>query len=40
MLAVNKKNGEVIWKSAVPGGDAAGYASIVIGTIGGTKQYV
>ena len=40
MLAVDKKNGEVIWKSAVPGGDAAGYASIVISTIAGTKQYV
>ncbi len=40
MLALNKKNGEVVWKSAVPGGDAAGYASIVTGTFGGTKQYV
>ena len=40
MLALNKKSGEVIWKAAVPGGDAAGYASIVIGQMGGTKQYV
>ncbi|MGZ8940406.1 MAG: outer membrane protein assembly factor BamB family protein [Limisphaerales bacterium] len=39
LLALNKKTGEVIWKSAVPGGDAAGYASIVIGQMGGTKQY-
>ena len=40
MLALNKKNGEVVWKSAVPGGDAAAYASIVIANVGGTKQYV
>lgn len=40
MLALDKKNGEVIWKSPVPGGDAAGYASIVIGNMAGRKQYV
>lgn len=40
LLAVNKETGEVVWKSAVPGGDAAGYASIVIGNPGGRKQYV
>jgi outer membrane protein assembly factor BamB len=40
LLALNKNTGEVIWKSAVPGGDAAGYASIVIGNMAGTKQYV
>jgi len=40
MLSVKKENGEVIWKSAVPGGDAAGYASIVIGNMAGRKQYV
>jgi outer membrane protein assembly factor BamB len=40
LVALNKKNGEVIWKSAVPGGDQAAYASIVIGEAGGVKQYV
>lgn len=40
LVALNKKTGELVWKSAVPGGDAAGYASIVIGSIAGTKQYV
>ncbi|HVK57495.1 MAG TPA: PQQ-binding-like beta-propeller repeat protein, partial [Candidatus Kapabacteria bacterium] len=40
MLALNKKTGEVVWKSAVPGADAAGYASIVVGSMGGRKQYV
>ncbi len=27
IVVLNKKTGEVIWKSAVPGGDPAGYAS-------------
>jgi len=40
IVALNKKTGEVIWKSAVPGGDQAAYASIVISHAGGVKQYV
>ncbi|MFN7920815.1 MAG: PQQ-binding-like beta-propeller repeat protein [Bryobacteraceae bacterium] len=40
MAAFNKKNGEVVWKSSIPGGEAAGYASIVPATAGGKKQYV
>lgn len=40
LVALNKKNGEVVWKSAVPGGDEAGYASIIIVEAGGVKQYV
>jgi len=40
LVALNKKTGDVIWKAAVPGGDPAGYASIVIGNAGGVKQYV
>lgn len=40
LLALNKKNGEVIWKSAVPGGDEAAYASVIIVEAGGTRQYV
>ncbi len=40
LLALNKKTGEVIWKSAVPGGDPAGYASAVVVEGGGRKQYV
>jgi outer membrane protein assembly factor BamB len=40
IVALNKKSGDVIWKSAVPGGDAAGYASLVITDAGGMKQYV
>jgi outer membrane protein assembly factor BamB len=40
MLALNKKTGAVIWKSAIPGGDPAGYASAVVVQGGGRKQYV
>jgi outer membrane protein assembly factor BamB len=40
LVALNKKNGDVIWKSAVPGGDAAGYASVTIVEAAGRKQYV
>lgn len=40
LLALNKKNGEVIWKGVVPEGDAAAYASIIIVNAAGHKQYV
>lgn len=40
LVALDKRNGNVIWKSAVPGGDAAGYASLIIAPVGGIKQYI
>ena len=46
MAALDKRTGEVIWKSALPpnpgpaGKDGAAYSSIVIGQGGGIKQYV
>ena len=40
LVALNKKTGAVIWKSAVPGGDPAGYASAIVVQGGGRKQYV
>jgi len=40
MVALNKKTGALIWKSAVPGGDPAGYASAIVVQGGGRKQYV
>lgn len=40
MAAFNKKTGVVVWKSAVPGGDEAGYASAIVVNGGGRKQYV
>src|SRR5436190_14275757 len=40
MVALKKNSGEVIWKCAVPGGDAAAYSSTVVMQAGGVKQYV
>ena len=40
IVSVDKKTGDVIWKSAVPGGDQAGYASAIIIEVGGLKQYI
>src|ERR1019366_3493975 len=40
LVALNKKTGEAIWKSAVPGGDDAAYASVITVETGGRKQYV
>jgi outer membrane protein assembly factor BamB len=40
LAALNKKDGETIWKCSVPGGDAAGYASVIVAEVGGVRQYV
>jgi outer membrane protein assembly factor BamB len=40
LVALNKKSGAIIWKSAVPGGDPAGYASAIVVEASGRKQYV
>lgn len=40
LVALNKKTGAVIWESAVPGGDMAGYSSVVVVEAAGRKQYV
>lgn len=45
MVALNKENGDVIWKFAVPdlgakGGDNAGYSSPIVAEICGVRQYV
>jgi len=47
LAALDKKTGDVIWKTAASSGslgrrgeDGAGYASIVISSAGGVKQYV
>jgi len=40
MVALNKKTGEAIWSCAVPGGDAATYASAIVVEAGGRRQYV
>ncbi|HEX6622142.1 MAG TPA: PQQ-binding-like beta-propeller repeat protein [Pyrinomonadaceae bacterium] len=40
MAAVNKRTGATVWKSAIPGGDPAGYASAIAVQGGGRRQYV
>jgi outer membrane protein assembly factor BamB len=40
VVALNKNDGNVIWQCAVPGGDSAGFASAVIGEVGGIRQYI
>jgi outer membrane protein assembly factor BamB len=40
LVALDKRSGNVLWKSAVPGGGMAGYASLIIDVAGGIKQYI
>jgi len=40
LLALNKMTGDVVWKTPVPGGDQAAYASTVVTTAAKVKQYV
>jgi outer membrane protein assembly factor BamB len=40
LVALNKKTGDVIWKSAIAGGDPAGYASAIVVDADGARQYV
>ena len=40
VIALNKKSGDAIWKTAIPEGDTAAYASVVVAEIGNVKQYV
>jgi len=40
MVALNKQSGAPIWLAKVPGNPKAGYASAIIATIQGRKQYI
>jgi len=40
MVAVDAKSGRLVWRAAVPGDPAAGYASIIVVETGGLRQYV
>jgi len=40
LIALNKKNGAVIWKTQLPEGEKAAYASVIIIEFGGLKHYV
>ena len=38
LAALNKKTGDVIWESPVPGGDQSAYASAIVVEVGGVKH--
>jgi outer membrane protein assembly factor BamB len=40
MAALKKSDGDIVWKSAFPKADAAGYASPIVAEIGGVRQYI
>lgn len=40
MVALDKRTGAVLWKSAIPGADQAAYSSVIMINVGGVKQYV
>jgi outer membrane protein assembly factor BamB len=40
IVALNKHNGDLVWKCPIEGGEPAGYASIIIVNAAGKKQYV
>jgi outer membrane protein assembly factor BamB len=40
IVALNKATGALIWKSAVPGGDKAAYASAIAAEAAGRRQYI
>jgi outer membrane protein assembly factor BamB len=40
IVALDKKSGNVIWKTPLEAADQAAYASVIIVNIGGVKQYV
>jgi outer membrane protein assembly factor BamB len=40
IIALDKKSGQVLWKSPLPEGDEAAYSSIIVVKTEGTRQYV
>jgi outer membrane protein assembly factor BamB len=40
LAALNRATGNVVWKCAVPGGDAAAYASPIVVTVAGVRQVI
>jgi len=40
LVALKKSDGSTIWKCGIPDGDTAGYASPIVMTVGGVRQYV
>lgn len=40
LVALDKRTGEVIWKSAIANTGGCGYSSIVVADVGGIRQYI
>lgn len=40
IVALKKADGSVLWKSAIPGGDKAGYSSAIAANAAGRRQYI
>ena len=40
LVALNRRDGAVLWKAALPEGNQAGYASAIVAEAAGIKQYV
>jgi outer membrane protein assembly factor BamB len=40
LVALRKQTGDLIWKTALPEGDEAGYASAIVFELDGIKQYI
>jgi outer membrane protein assembly factor BamB len=40
LVALNKANGDVLWKAQVPGGDNAHYSSAIVADVDGQRQYI
>lgn len=40
LVALNKANGEVLWRCPVPGGDPAAYSSCILADVGGQRQII
>lgn len=40
LVALNKKDGALIWKSQVPQGDGAAYSSVIVADVQGVRQYI
>ena len=40
MVALDRKTGDVVWKTALPGGETAAHTVTVVADIGGVRQYL
>lgn len=40
LIALNKQTGDLLWKCAIPNNNTAGYASCIVATVDGVRQYI